>query len=296
MIRFPMSRSRNLIRSSRSWPCLPLASLLVALAGCGHENQSNPPASAQSQAPSQQSTTAEQYGSALNQPGGTTQPQEMNPPPSQQEQQGTMSNPTEQQTPGAEQAPAAGTPSTTTTVDVSSLDDAQIAAVLDAINAGQIQQAKLAERSASMPQVQQYAKQLLLTHENMQSKLNALYERSQIRPSPNALSNQIQSDDLNEATSMQSLRGKDFDRTFLDHQVRAHNRTLELLDRSMPNAKDPLLKAELQEVRARVDAQLRAAELLQQQAQQGATNQQGAPPYRRGSMNVHPEGSPSQMR
>src|SRR5580658_3463474 len=218
---------------------------------------------------------AEQYGSALNQPGGMTQPPAQgsaNAPPPEQGQQGTMSGPGGQQTVGTEQSASPETQQRTTTLDVSSLNDAQIASILNAINAGRIEEAQLAGSSAATPQVRQFARQMMVTHRNLQTKLDALYSQEQITPSPNALSNQIQNDDHNQLASMQDLRGKDFDRVFLDDAVRSHNSALELLDRTIPNVRDPQLKAELQEVRARVDSHLKEAEMLQQQLQQGATN------------------------
>lgn len=266
---------------------LSVAGFLVALAACSHEDQAKSPSAAQA-APPPPPTMAEQYGSALNQPGGMNPPPPQantNAPPPEEGQQGTM---TEQ---------GAGTETRTTTVDVSSLSDAQIASVLNAINAGQIESAQLAGSSAAMPQVRQFARQMLTTHRDLQHKLDAVYSAEQITPSPNALSNQIQNDDHNRLAAMQDLHGKDFDRVFLDDEVRSHNNALELLDRTIPNVHDTQLKAELQDVRAHLDSHLKEAEVLQQQLQQGATNRQGGPPsHAGGSMNVSPAGNPAQMR
>jgi putative membrane protein len=276
-------------------PRIALSVLLVALGGCSHQQQqaSTPttPSTAQPQAMPQAPSMAEQYGSAMGQPGGMTQPSETNPP--------SMAPGNSQQSPSANGEPSSmmggqdqnGIQPSTTTVDVSSLNDAQVAAVMNAMNGDQIREARLAGNSASTPQVRQYARQVLVTHQNMQNKLDTLYSQMQITPSPNAVSNQIDSDGQNRVTALESLRGKDFDRVFMDDQVRSHNNALELLDRAIPNAQDKRLKTQLTDARTRVDAQLRQAEVLQQQVQQGATSA-----HHRGSMNIAPAGDAGHMR
>jgi putative membrane protein len=274
-------------------PKIALSVLLVALGGCSHQQASTAttPSTAQPQAmpQQQQPSMAEQYGSAMGQPGGMAQPNEMNQPG--MGQQPSASAPSEQPSMmGGEQQ--TGIQPSTTTVDVSSLNDAQVAAVLNAINGDQIREARLAGNSASMPQVRQYARQVLVSHQNMQNKLDTLYAQMQITPSPNAVSNQIDSDGQNRVTALESLRGKDFDRVFMDDQVRSHNNALELLDRAIPNAQDKRLKAQLTDARTRVDAQLKQAEILQQQVQTGGATSA----HHRGSMNIAPGGDSGHMR
>ena len=278
------------------------AGLLVGLAACSHQQQTpatsaTSPAMGQAQpmAPQQPAATmAEQYGSAVGQSGtGAIAPALT--PQQEPQQPGAMSGQGSQATAGAEHEEGAGMQPSTNTVDVSSLDDSQTAAVLNAINSDAIHEAQLAGNSASTPQVRQFARQVLVTRRNLQTKLDSTYSQQQITPSPNALSNQIESDGQNHLTALQSLRGKDFDRVFMDDQVRAHNNALELLDRAIPNVKDAHLKAQLQEVRTRVDAHLKQAEMLQQQLQQGASNRRGGS-HQAGTMNVSPDGDHAKMR
>jgi putative membrane protein len=280
-------------KTKPSFPTTIAATCLVAaLAACSHEDQSKTATTpSQGTAQPQQPSMAEQYGSAMGQPGPSNEPSEMHQP---------SMEPGNAQPPAANGAPEQGTTSgqqpmqeqpSTTTVDVSSLNDAQIAAVLNAVNGDQIKEAQLAGNSASMPQVRQYARQVLVTHQALQARLDSVYAQMQISPSPNAVSNQVESDGQNRVSALESLRGKDFDRVFMDDQVRSHNNALELLDRSIPNVQDKRLKTQLTDARTRVEAQLRKAEVLQQQVQQGAANRQGAP-HQHGTVNVAPGAEP----
>jgi putative membrane protein len=284
---------------------------LAALTGCSHENQASTPSTAQSPSVAQQHpSVAEQYGSPMTQqPSGMTQPNEASgmgqqppsggalpaEPPGQAGATGatTGANSAQETMPGEQ----AGTQQpSTTNVDVSSLNDAQIAAVLNAVNGDQIREAQLAGSSASIPQVRQYARQVLVTHQTIQQRLDSLYTQLQIAPSPNALSNQIDADGQNRVTALHGLRGRDFDRVFMDDQVRTHNNTLELLDRAIPNAQNTRIKSQLIDMRARVDAHLRQAEVLQQEVQKGAKNHPQGLGHGRGSVNVAPGGDPALMR
>lgn len=161
-------------------------------------------------------------------------------------------------------------------VDVSTLNDAQLSAVVSTINEGEIQEATLALGKATAPDVKRFAKDMASAHRDMQNKTDALLARLQITPSDNAVSNQLKSDTQNEMATLQTMRGKDFDRDYIDAQVRNHNKALELLDRIMPVVKNPDLKAALASVHPKVESHLRSAERVQQTLQKGATNAQPA--------------------
>ncbi len=159
-------------------------------------------------------------------------------------------------------------------MDVSGLNDAQLAAVVHAMNDGEIQEAQLAETKASAASVKRYAQHLLNAHRDMMNKNSALLARLQIIPSDNSVSNQIKSDAQNELSTLRSMRGKDFDRDYVDAQVRNHNKSLELVDRVAPLVKNAEVRAQLQSDRTRIEAHLRDAERLQESLQKGSTNAQ----------------------
>ena len=104
-------------------------------------------------------------------------------------------------------------------VDLSTLNDAQFAAIVQAINAGEIQEAQLAMSKAASPDVKRFAKDMVIAHHDMQTKMTTLLGRLQITPSDNAVSNQMRSDTQGEISTLQTMRGADFDRDYIDAQV-----------------------------------------------------------------------------
>jgi putative membrane protein len=168
------------------------------------------------------------------------------------------------------------------TSDVSTFDDAQLAAIVQALNMSEMQLAQFAEAKASSPEVKRYAHDMMVQHREMQNRANSVFTRMQITPNDNAVSNQLKTDAQSDMSALQGMRGKDFDREYMDMQVRAHNHAMELMDRMMASAKSPELKAELQSARTKVEARLRQAERIEQTLQKGTTSKQrgGSTPTR----------------
>jgi putative membrane protein len=142
------------------------------------------------------------------------------------------------------------------------------------LNQGEIEEAQVALTKSTSPETKKFAREMATAHHDMQDKTTALLGRLQIVPSDNAVSNQLKSDTQSEIETLQGLRGKDFDRDYVDAQVRNHNQALELLDRMTPNVKNTEFKTALMADRAKVEAHLREAERTQQALQKGTTNPQ----------------------
>lgn len=263
---------------------------LAACAGGSRQSQANAPMQPQ---PAPMST---EYGAAMGQPAGAAPGQpaaEEMPPPSPSPTTGPSgSQPGE--TSGMQQAPGStagmgspsgmpggiGTPGMTGgtsgmgspevgggPMNMSGLDDAQIAAVVQAVNIGQMQAAQLAETKATSPEVKRFARQMATDHQQMETASIAVFSRMQVTPSDSAVSTQLKSDSQGELSNLHGMHGKDFDREYIDSQVRDHNRALELVDRMMQNAKNPELKADLEKMRPKIEAHMRHAERLQQMLQ-----------------------------
>jgi putative membrane protein len=178
-------------------------------------------------------------------------------------------------------APPAGTAGVTNQmggmVDLSTLNDAQFAAIIQAINADEIQEAQLAMTKATSPDVKRFARDMAVAHRDMQTKMTTLLGRLQITPSDNAVSNQLRSDTQGEMSTLQAMRGKDFDRSYIDASVTNHNKALEMLDRITPSVKDAELKAALTATRPKLEAHLREAERVQLTLEKGTASPQPLP-------------------
>src|SRR5262249_36924890 len=74
--------------------------------------------------------------------------------------------------------------------------------------------------------------------------------------------------------NLQNASASDFDRLYIEAQVRDHNHVLEIIDRAAPNLKNAELKSAVTASRAKVADHLRMAERLQRtlRQEQGTTD------------------------
>ena len=105
-----------------------------------------------------------------------------------------------------------------------------------------------------------------------------MFSRLSLTPSDNAVSQQIQTDAQNDLSTLQSMRGREFDRDYVQSQIKGHNQAIEMLDRMIPTAKSPELKTELMNLRPKLQAHLQEAERVQTTMQKGTTSKQGTAP------------------
>ena len=282
----------------RKLSLLSSVALVVGLTACGGESQQSQPttpAVGESTPPS----TAQEYGNpneqAPAQPssemsgGAGTSSSAMPPSGSPPEgstmggQSGAMGNSGAMGTSGAMGNPS---PMAAGPMDVSGMSDAQMAAVLHAINTGEMQSAQLAETKATSPDVKKFARDMGVQHRAMELKANAAFQKANITPTENAVSQQIASDAQNEQSMLQGVTGKDFDRDYMDAQVKNHTMALDMLDKMVTTAKDAQMKGLLQDLRPKVDAHLKEAKRIQGTLQKGSTSKQpsdtdkGSPPAR----------------
>jgi len=165
-------------------------------------------------------------------------------------------------------AAAAGTPgaaqSTETATAATSLNDAQVAELASDVNQAEIDQARLAVSHVKTPQVAQLAKHMLSDHQGIGQRMTALLLAQGIHPAGSGTSAELQSNAKQTLSSLQGKSGADLERDYVDAQIREHKEALELFDNKLiPNAKDPQLKAYLEEVRAKVASHLALAQSVQ---------------------------------
>ena len=145
------------------------------------------------------------------------------------------------------------------------LTDAQIAAITDAANKGEIEQAKLALHKAKDPQVKQFAQMMVDQHGAEQKKEQQLASSLNLQPETTQTSTQLQTDSQNAISSLSSQTGADFDKAYIDLQVKEHKEVLDTLDNKLiPNAKNAQLKSTLEAFRPHVQEHLQKAQEIQQ--------------------------------
>lgn len=149
--------------------------------------------------------------------------------------------------------------------------DAEIVAIVSTVNQGEVDMAQLAAKNASSVDVKNFAAMLMTQHRDMETKGKTLATKAKITPADNDVSTTMKSDMNSTVTSLKTRKGKDFDKAYIDAQVRAHRDALAVFDsKLLPNAQNGELKTQLTEERSRIAAHLTKAEEIQQKLESGA--------------------------
>ncbi len=144
------------------------------------------------------------------------------------------------------------------------LTDAEIVAVTSTANNGEIDMANLATKTATNADVKNFAAMLITQHRDMETKGKALAAKAKITPADNDASTALKSDVQSTITSLKTQKGKDFDKAYMESQVKAHRDVLNLFDNKLlPNAQNGDLKTLLTDGRSHVAAHLAKAEEIQ---------------------------------
>jgi putative membrane protein len=148
-------------------------------------------------------------------------------------------------------------------VQVTSLDDTQVAGAMSALCDRVIRMGQLAESKATSRDVKRLAREVVTSGIDSQTKLTAQLDRLGISLRDSQASAEVRTETGRSMTTLQMVTGKEFDRTYLDEQLIEADAALELLDRIVAEAQSHELRDELQGFRARVEARVRMERALQ---------------------------------
>lgn len=144
------------------------------------------------------------------------------------------------------------------------LTDGEILAVVQDANTGEIDMATLAKKNASSKEVKNYAAMMLMQHGDAQTKARTLQSKAKIKADENDVSAHVKSEASTAISNLRDKSGAEFDRLYIDTQVRAHKDVLDTLDtKLLPQANNGQLKSYLQDVRKHVAMHLDEAEKIQ---------------------------------
>jgi putative membrane protein len=144
------------------------------------------------------------------------------------------------------------------------LDDAQIVAVIQAADTGEIAQAREVLKKSKNARVRQFAQHMITAHSAAESKIANIDGKIGLTPQTNAVAEQLTSGSEQVMGNLRSASGSDFDKTYVDAQVTQHTKVLDLLDNKLiPHAQNSDLVKALQEIRAKVAGHLNDAQALQ---------------------------------
>jgi putative membrane protein len=142
--------------------------------------------------------------------------------------------------------------------------DPQIAAIVVTANQVDIDAGKLAEKTTKNKDVKAFAKQMVTDHSSVNKQAGDLVKKLGVKPESNATSEALKKGgDENEA-NLKKLKGKEFDKAYVDHEVAYHEQVLDAIDKTLiPSAKNAELKGLIEKVRPAFVAHLEHAKHLQ---------------------------------
>jgi putative membrane protein len=150
------------------------------------------------------------------------------------------------------------------------LSDANIVALLDHANAADSTAGALAATKATNPQVKQFAKLMMSEHHALRKQGADLAKQLKLTPEPPA-NDPVTALAQQETQALQSApKGAEFDKTYIDQEVAAHQAVLDLANKAHDEADNPELKALIEKAKPVIEKHLDQAKQLQQKLQGAA--------------------------
>jgi len=142
--------------------------------------------------------------------------------------------------------------------------DPQIAAIVVTANQVDIDAGKLAVKKAHDKEVKAFGQQMITDHTGVNKQATQLVTRLKVKPEENDTSRSLKQGGDDNLAKLKKLKGAEFDRAYVDHEVAYHQAVIDALDKTLvPNAKNEELKALLVKVRPAFVAHLEHAKSLQ---------------------------------
>jgi len=142
--------------------------------------------------------------------------------------------------------------------------DPQIAGIVVAANQIDVDAGRLARSRSKNKEVQGFAKQMVTDHTAVNRQAAALVKKLKVKPQESDTSKSLKSGARDNMANLKKLKGAQFDRAYVDHEVAYHQAVLDAIDKTLiPNAKNAELKDLLTKVRPAIAAHLDHAKHIQ---------------------------------
>lgn len=160
--------------------------------------------------------------------------------------------------------PSAGSTQDTGSASAATLTDEQILQVVHVANLGEIEQAKIAQQKAKNAKAKAFAAMMVKDHTDADAKGNDLAKKNNLTPSDSPVSTALKTDSDKTVEQLKTQTGADFDRAYIDAQVKVHQTVLDTLtSKLLPSAKNAEVKTLLQTIQPKIEAHLKEAQEIQ---------------------------------
>ncbi len=155
-------------------------------------------------------------------------------------------------------APAGGAATATTPA----YSDANIVALLDHANEADSAAGAVAAKKATNPKVKEFAKLMMSEHHALRQQGRQLAEKLGVTPQPPADDPVTQLASKETAALESSPKGAEFDRTYIDQEIAAHEAVLDLAGRAHDSAQNPELKKLIEQAKPVIEKHLEQAKTI----------------------------------
>ena len=143
-------------------------------------------------------------------------------------------------------------------------NDAQIAHIVVTANQVDIDAGRLAEKQGSSADVKAFGKQMVTDHTGVNKQAGDLAKKLGVKPEDNPTSQSLKKGGDENVAKLKKLKGKEFDKAYVDNEVAYHQAVLDALDKTLvPSAQNAELKALMVKVRPAFVAHLEHAKMMQ---------------------------------
>ena len=143
--------------------------------------------------------------------------------------------------------------------------DAQIAAIVVTANQVDIDAGKLAKAHSRNKDVKAFAQRMITDHTGVNKQATALVKKLKVKPEDSDTAKSLKKGGDENLKKLKGLKGKDFDKAYIDNEVTYHQAVIDALDKTLiPSAQNAELKETLVKVRPAFVAHLEHAKQIQQ--------------------------------
>jgi putative membrane protein len=141
--------------------------------------------------------------------------------------------------------------------------DANIAALLDEANMADSAAGALAATKGTSSAVRDFGRRMTRDHHTLRAQGEALAKKLKVTPTPPAGDNLVTDAQKNMDNLNSTAKGKDFDKAYIDSEVDAHKKVLDLATKAMDQAQSTELKNLIQKAAPVIKSHLDLAESIQ---------------------------------
>ena len=140
------------------------------------------------------------------------------------------------------------------------MTDNEVAAIVTALNEGEVLHGEIARDRASSAEVRAFAQMMVTDHTRALERGRDVFSRGNIATQDNDLSRRLQSGAQQTGAALRAMSGAELDRNYMRTQLEMHDWALRSLDTTLiPSARDPQLILLLREQRSSIAAHLERA-------------------------------------